>query len=457
MMVAASIACASALAGPTPRPYLEPMKAAQPIRAAKVRMENGKIKLIGPWVELRANPWSSLKKEGTSQLAKLSYDSYEGTGGAGSTPTDGLYGETSIPEAPGARWYLGDTWVDTYNAHYFDRLFPGTNGQQAEGIDFVFYLNKNVPNNMIQYVFHFTSDDNLDLTNPQPPTNINDGVVLQYDPITVGGGYYSNVDLTGSGIVMPMPTDGKGYQLEILAENYDGTNVTFAKAAQPMLWGTKPENPSRTTEFQWGDDDGSGTMRDGDFSNGTFWSYLFDTEEPPASYIVDQGTELSNGNVSNIQGNTGQFAVIRGKNNPAIIGAPQAELIATVPVPAGTSSERLLRAHVRMKSNGKPFNSSVPFSWKIALWNNSTNKFEVKFTGVPVNDTGDGVDLWTSSPTQGSLAPYINASNQVKVAVQMFNPKPQSFGWTLSINLVAVDHGAVAPDPLGPGIAFSGN
>lgn len=460
MIVAASIACASALAGPTPQRYLGSMQAAQPTRAAQVRMVNGKIQMVGPWVAINVNPWSSLRKEGTSQLANLAFDSYEGTGGAGSTPTDGLYGETSIPEQPGARWFLGDTWVDTYNAHYFDKQFPNTNGQLSEGIDLVFYLNKNVANNKIQYVLVFTAEDNLDVTNPVPPATIYDGVVLDYsaNPIVTGGGYYSNVDLTGSGITMTMPTDGKGYELEMLAENFDGTTVTFAKAAQPMLWGTKPLNPSHYTQYQWGDDDGSGTMRDGDFSNGTFWDYTFDATELPTAYAVTEGTELSTHNVSNIQYNPGSFAIIRGKNNVAQVGRPQAEIVADIPVPAGTANERLVRLTARMTSNGTPFNNQQVFKWQLAAKRNNVNVYDVLYEGKPVNaGTSDGVDVESVSIATGQRAQYIDANNMMHIAVRMYNPKPAAPGWTLKINGVGIHHGAVGPDPLGPGIAFSGN
>lgn len=457
LLAAASLVCASVWAGPPqPKLYAGQMKAAYPLRACAVRMENGKVRQVGPWVALAQNPWANIKGEGTLAVGPLNYDAYEGdvTG----APTDGMYNENF--SLTGSRWYLGETWVNTNEARYIERLFPGRNGMDALGLDLVFYLNDTGSStNKLRYVLEFTFEDNLDLNNFVPPTTVYDGVALDFGDGTITpGGWYSNVDLTGSGLSFRMPDDGMGGHIQMFASDFDGTNLTFSEAAQPMLWGTKPENPSKMSAISWMDGPGDGSQRDGVYETAYDWTFAYHVA--PVSYSVTDGTETSAHNVNLISAQDATYAVIRGKNNPAIAGRPQAAIEVNLTVPddatlgwALFTDTRLFRSKVVMKSNGKPVGSN-DFRWRVSVWNRSTSAWEVRFTGTPQSTPTEVV---TSSILFANLANYIDpVTRNTRVRVEMFNPKPLFFGWTLDIDWVTTPVSSSGPDPLGPGTGFSG-
>jgi hypothetical protein len=460
-LAALSIICASAMAGqrPIPQLYTGKFTAATPIRAAKVRMlPNGKIQMLSNWVNLNSNPWSKIKGDaGISQVGTLDYDAYEGTGGAGSQPTDGLYNENF--SLTGSRWYLGDAWVNTNEARYIQKLFPGRDGVQALGIDFVFYLNNGFTGNEIEYIFHFTYEDDLDLNNLVAPSTIYDGVVLQYTPLTTAGGYYSNVDLTGSGAFMQMPMDGKGGHIEIIASDFDGTNITYSAGAQPMLWGTKPENPSKMSHISLQDGPGDGSGRDGQYD--TAYDWTFAVKPAPVSYTTPNGTETSTHDVAKLAADDDDKVVIRGKLAATEIGKPQAAIEASITVPddatlgfALFAETRLFRSEWIVNTNGRPFGNS-DYRWRAEIYNRSTSLWETRFTGTPV--INQEVTITTSSILFANLGNYVDvATRDTDISFDMFNTRPLAQGWVLEIDLGTTPVSYTGPDPLGPGTGFSG-
>ncbi len=104
-----------------------------------------------------------------------------------------------------------------------------------------------------------------------------------------GGYYYTNVDLTGSGLFHQMPNDGDGvYQVIYLT-----TGNAPATCAQPMLWGNGAGRPGTSGEEQWDDDN----PRDSAYQAEECYSYAYGLCPDPlgASQSFGDGTDNCGG------------------------------------------------------------------------------------------------------------------------------------------------------------------
>jgi hypothetical protein len=389
------------------------------------------------------------------RIGSLIFDAFEGnstTNGNPDVPTDGKYGETFIPEAPGNRWYFGDTWVNTLFARYYTNIFPNQAGKPATGFDFV--MHNNAGGNIVTEVLIFTSGDSFDPNNPVAPTNFNQGVKLTYAGINPGSSIYSNVDLTAAPLTRPSGTSG-WYMMEFASGDDANGNPIEATAAQPMMWGTKVNNPSQVSQYEWQDGVGDGTGRNGTLN--TVFDWTFGYFGTATAYTVTRGVETSTHDVARLQGTPGLSVVV--SQRPQLIPSfNNAEVTATVTLDPNTpASLRLLRAIVVVKANAVPLNAPSA-NMSISMLNRTTNTYDVVKSQQPVNSTGDGVLITCPSIPVANINNYIDpVAHTVSVRVGVRHGAPLTASWNLTVNKITVDASNVGPDPLAPSAAFSTN
>lgn len=446
--MAALCFAALASAGQTPKPmlYTGPMHSVKPVTIQKVMMLGGRVIPMGPVKRYRESNHRAMRN------GNLIFDAYEGDNGSpDDAPTDGLYGETFIPEQPGARWYMGETWTNPFFARRFEQVFPGQAGKDALGFDFVMYNNDAPNTESVTEVLVFTSDDGFDPLNPVAPANFNQGVKLTYNPIAPGSAIFSNVDLTDAPLTMP--ANGNGWYSMIIAsgDDVDG-NPIEAQWAQPMLWGTKAHNPSVVSQYAFQDGLGDGTGMDGTLNTAYDWTqgvYSY-----PSSYTVTRGTEVGTHDVTKLTGTAGQSVVVK-QAFQSSISANNAEIDCDITLDPGTPTTdlRLLRAVVRVKANALPLNDSTA-GLKVYLFNYTTNSFTQVESVKPTNPSGDGTLIVCPSIAIDQIPNYIS-NGHCRLKVGVTHKHPVLIGWQMTVNQASVDVSQVGPDPLAEGCAFS--
>jgi hypothetical protein len=194
-----------------------------PVRMRGVRYENGKVYATTPWMAY--NP-----QGGTADASEYAWDAFESTtGGPGGAPT-------------GNRYIL--TW-DGVNVNYDNPLMvndmtlaAGNNGAQSEFADILFYTYANYQ--LFSYTLFtaedYTGDPSIECGDPAAE-NVYDGVELQFEQLAKGF-WYSNIDLTGSGLFWQLQNDGSGANIVILSQSFDGNGNPIVAHGQPGLWGT---------------------------------------------------------------------------------------------------------------------------------------------------------------------------------------------------------------------------
>lgn len=195
---------------------------------------------------------------GTAGNSFLAYDCFEPD--AGGAPTDGRYGIDCWPGDPTAwRWWFGPSYQNMYAVGDMN-LWPGTAGKESERIEYLWGFTPPQGSETC-YVIIWTCETFDDSCIGPPFDGVYDGV--QYGFGSLGSGlWYTDVDLTGSGLFHQMPTDGSGGIIQIIAQEIQQTAIILASRAQPGLWGTKDNviaNPPGTNKswqgpIQWDDD-----------------------------------------------------------------------------------------------------------------------------------------------------------------------------------------------------------
>jgi hypothetical protein len=172
------------------------------------------------------------------------YDGFEGTDLG--VPTDTVCG------LGGSRWFFGTTYN---NGAATNDMIPDGPGGQAEQVNFGWYwgacpINDNGDGTADCVVIVFTGttwDDCAGFDGGY------DGVAYGFGALTCDPGfyYYTNVDLTGSGLFHEL-ADASWYQ--IIYQSNGG----LADTAQPMLWGPDStlgkDLPGATDANEWDDD-----------------------------------------------------------------------------------------------------------------------------------------------------------------------------------------------------------
>jgi len=226
----------------------------QPVRVAPIVMTgDGRVHMTGDW---RAYSGSSTRATTSTFLC---FDNFEPNGAIPGWPTDGLYGSSC--GLGSARWYFGTAFCNMFFANDMTSLHaPQCPGTVADRIEYAWFWQCGGLPSELCLVAVFTSEDFDDTCAGPAFSNTYSGVLYSFGVLgcNPGGYYFTDVILKGSGLGHQLPvaiTGGLmgGYAI-ILANSFNGTTLFLATCAQPMLWGTKPGNPSQQGPVQWDDD-----------------------------------------------------------------------------------------------------------------------------------------------------------------------------------------------------------
>lgn len=426
------------------------MKSVKPIRLAKVVMnKDGKVLMRSGWINYS-------EAFGIQRVGNLLWDCYEGDGTQAPDPefpTDGLYGEQYFFDgAEGTRWIRR---AANYKAPFIVRgiesMFPGTNGTAALGADIIFNQNQNEQ----FYYALFTSDDPLTTTPPDLSTFT--GIIYDFGPLAPGF-YFSNIDLTGSGLDHPTPADGRGSYAIILGQLYDETtgDITFSTEAQNGLWGTKPGNPSQVSRYGYQDgyDDSlpiDGVLDNTDYLDYKFWS-VNNRQYNAADFAVTRGSQLG-GNLASLQAVDGDVLRIQQRFQfaPTLANAEMTYGV-TYPSDRDLTVTRTIRAYVTVRANSLPF-SDNSCKLEIALRNWTTGTWVTKLVTKP---TSTLKEIYSYNINLPDNVNFVRASDRrVEVRVGVYHLQPISPAWEMGVDQANVFFAYSGPIPLAQSVAFS--
>lgn len=246
-----------------------------------VRVAPKRFARIGPDFKLKSewfviDPQAGYLSDGPAGACstELAFDCFEPDGDG--NPTDGRYGLNCGMGSE--RWlFEGGTpgifdYHNPFDTNDIAKLVPGKEGLEADRVEFAWYWYAGGSGTSEQcFVAIFTGEDFDDTCTGPDLGSVYDGILYDFGILnssTNSSWYFADVDnLCDAGLFhqLPFQPDG-GYQM-ILAKDFDPNNGTFtlASCAQPMLWGTKPNNPSQQGKIGWADDnpvDGQHTAPD---------------------------------------------------------------------------------------------------------------------------------------------------------------------------------------------------
>lgn len=168
-----------------------------------------------------------------------------------------------------------------------------------------------------------------------------------------------------------------------------------------------------------------------DVSNGDF------TIRPPAeqvvlpdSYQVTFGREIGPNDPNKLRNGNDADPVVIGRAPAPFVGAPSAELIAQLAVPAGNPLQSG-RVEVRYQIDAPPVTAS---RGEILLRDWSTGQLEVVSAQNPILNNGFNTITVVLSPSQ--LARFVRSDGAVEVALRTYQLAPTAITWTTRISLV---------------------
>lgn len=230
------------------------LRQVQPTKAAPCVKINGKVQRTGEWVDLGVvtrNP-----------PTVYAFDSYEDDG-TGFPTEDGF---CNIPPAgPTQRYFGGLQYNDPFVANDMT-VGAGANGAMCEGVYFAWFWNidevggapyddtdldpLHEPDQDCLIAIFTTQDfdtppDTTGGCDDNGDTSIIPGVVYTFanlnDGYTVatasGGYYYTNIDLSGSGLAHEMPADGIGGHQIVIASGEDVNGALILTGGPGDIWG----------------------------------------------------------------------------------------------------------------------------------------------------------------------------------------------------------------------------
>ena len=238
------------------QPHPGSVQLAQPLQACKVRLINGQVVQVGPWIDLtQFNPASGLPPSPCAAGGNLAFDNVE-MDASGQICENSKYGDAcdldqdGLPDCPHAFWWFGATYRNPFWVNDMT-VVSGTEGSQATGVVPVWCVtNTDNANTFIMAIF--TAEDFDDTCNGPAADNIYDGVAYNFGNLGTGC-WYSIICLDGTGLFHQMPNDGSGAYIGVYLSSLDPATL-YPEACQPLLWGTKPNNPSQQGPIQWDDD-----------------------------------------------------------------------------------------------------------------------------------------------------------------------------------------------------------
>jgi len=236
-----------------------PGEQVQPIRACQVQIVDGQLQMTTDWVQLgdsQRGPATKIMHWDAFEAIQDRLDPGYGV------PTDDAGAGCTGFLPVGYRWFFGATYNNPFVSNDMTDVVPGDATKVWKGWNW----NGDGAGGALQcYIAVFTTEDWLicdgagggdDGTASAYP-----GVIYDFGVLAPGAGYYyTNIDLDGTTLFHTMPADGSGGEIEIFAMAFDGTTLTLAPQAQPMLWGTGEDEPGPsirigTQDFATYDDD----------------------------------------------------------------------------------------------------------------------------------------------------------------------------------------------------------
>jgi len=283
------------------QPYLDGVQLVQPLQACKVRLINGQVVQVSPWIDLsQFNPAGGLPPSPCAAGGNLAFDNVE-MNANGQLCENTKYGDAcdlngdGQPDCPHPFWWFGSTYRNPFWVNDIQQLVSGTEGSQATGVVPVWCVTNSGGNTFIMAIF--TAEDFDDTCSGPAADNIYDGVAYNFGTLS-SGCWYSTICLDGTGLFHQMPTDGSGAYIGIYLSSLDPVTL-YPEACQPLLWGTKPNNPSQQGPMQWDDDNPT----DGQLTApGECYNYTFSTCPSPlgasmAFWAAAAGCQPNNGDV----------------------------------------------------------------------------------------------------------------------------------------------------------------
>jgi hypothetical protein len=283
------------------QPYLDGVQLVQPLQACKVRLINGQVVQVSPWIDLsQFNPAGGLPPSPCAAGGNLAFDNVE-MNANGQLCENTKYGNAcdlnndGQPDCPHSFWWFGSTYRNPFWVNDIQQLVSGTEGSQATGVGPVWCVTNSGQNTFIMAIF--TAEDFDDTCNGPAADNIYDGVAYNFGTLS-SGCWYSPICLDGTGLFHQMPNDGSGAYIAVYLSSLNPVTL-YPEACQPLLWGTKPNNPSQQGPKQWDDDnptDGQLTAPD------ECYDYTYNTCPSPlgasmAFWAATPSCQPSNGDV----------------------------------------------------------------------------------------------------------------------------------------------------------------
>lgn len=194
-----------------------------PVRIAKVRFENGQVRMV--------SDWSDYKGGGNTRLASTRvFDCF------GDDDSDGFMDDTNACFSTStSRWFFGTGYCNMFvSADHTVWENTDLNAGFAR-VDFAWYWTCAGFGTETCLVGVFTQES----VPCDPDTFDYSGWLLDFGSLSCnpGGYYYTNVDLSSG--TWPIPTTGTGSHILIFAQSQTTSGaLVLATCAQTMLWGT---------------------------------------------------------------------------------------------------------------------------------------------------------------------------------------------------------------------------
>lgn len=256
LVVAGAILSASfAFAGDKQKPQLElytgPIQKATPIEIARVKLINGQVVQVSPWVPYVSSdffPAGGFPPSPCNDNGSIAFDNVEFADGTLTIGENTKYGASCNRGA--GRYWFGATYRNPFWVNDIQQMFPGTAGTRANAIVPV-WANTN-PGGVNFIMAIFTTED-FDATCAGPPANtIYDGVAFNFGNLPTGV-YFARLCITDPTLHLQLPQDGSGGYIGLYLSSLSPPTL-YPGACQPLLWGTKAGNPSQQGPIQWDDD-----------------------------------------------------------------------------------------------------------------------------------------------------------------------------------------------------------
>jgi hypothetical protein len=224
---------------------------AEPYRVRGVRWVNGKVIPTTEWIPYKGG------QGGVAIPNAYAFDAYEGVS---TVPTD-----DNPPN--------GNRYLLSYVPGQFDLKAPnrvcdmvvadGFAGATSEYVDIIFY--SKVAGAEFNYALFTAETIDMECTEPVA-SDVYDGVEIGF--AAAAGFWYSNVDLTGTGLFWQLPMDGSGAYIIEMNDGLNGNGDPIPANGQTGLWGTGddeiPPDPRPGTQdfIEYMDDSTGGVCAD---------------------------------------------------------------------------------------------------------------------------------------------------------------------------------------------------